>query len=212
MVSGWWLGIAAGKAFFILKGTVFFTLMKNLLSHTHFSIVVLLLGMLCLEGCSFYHNFIWYEPYLADENGKVTIPENIDEDGSNNDASYEIWDYYAKTTANTWFIFFFPFIPLGEDYQGPHPYRHTGDFVIWVKKGEVCPVVYIGEKPVDGKKLEKEPDDITGMNKDYDLCHFGKLPVEQQQVYTIKYKGEEKRYLFIKKQWKGYRPFWIPDA
>ena len=50
------------------------------------------------------------------------------------------------------------------------------------------------------------------MNKTHDLCHYGKLPIEQQQIYTIKYKGEERRYLFIKDQWQGYIPFWFPSA
>lgn len=171
-------------------------------SHTNFSII-LLLGMLCLEGCSLYHNFIWYEPRLLNEKDEVITPEKDD---------YIISSYYTKTTANAWLIFFFPFIPLGEDYAGPHPYRHKGDLVIWVEKQNECPIVYVKDNPVYGKVFENEPYDITGMNKSHDLCHYGKLPIEQQQIYTIKYKGEERRYLFIKDQWQGYIPFWLPSA
>ena len=176
--------------------------MNNPFSHLGLSII-LLLGMFCLGGCSLYNNFIWFEPRLLNENDEVVIPEKDD---------YEIWNYYTKTTANTWLILFLPFIPLGEKVDGPHPYRHKGDLVIWVDKQESCPVVYVNENPVYGKVLEDEPYDITGMNENHDLCHYGKLPIEQQQIYTIKYKGEERRYLFIKKQNKGYTPFWMPSA
>ena len=177
--------------------------MNKMPSHTHISIFILILGMLYLEGCSLYHNYIWYEPRLLNENDEVVIPEKDD---------YEIWRYYTKTTANAWLIFFFPFIPLGEDFDGPHPYCHKGDLVIWVKKQEECPVVYVDNNPVYGKIREDEPDDITGKNKTHDLCHYGKLPIEQQQIYTIKYKGEMRRYLFKKEQNKGYTPFWFPSA
>lgn len=178
-----------------------------------FTILILLLGMFCQEGCSLYHNFIWYEPNLLDDNGKVIPPESTFEGNPESlNTDYEIWDYYTKTTANSWFIFFIPFIPLGENYQGPHPDRHTGDFVIWTKKGEECPVVYANDDLFYGKILENEPEDITGINNHYDLCHYGKLPIDKQQVYTIKHKGEEKRYLFVKRQWWGYHPFWYPDA
>ena len=171
--------------------------------HIHLLIIFLFLGLLCLEGCSLYHNFIWYEPRLLNENDVVIIPEKED---------YTIWSYYTETTAIAWLILFFPIFPLGEDYAGPHPYRHRGDFVIWVEKHEECPIVYANDNPVYGKVFDDEPDDITGMNGAHDLCHYGKLPIEQQQIYTIKYKGKERRYLFIKNQWQGYEPFWIPSA
>lgn len=161
---------------------------QNAFSYTHFYL---------------YLNYIWYEPRLLNENDEVVIPEKDD---------YEIWRYYTKTTANAWLIFFFPFIPLGEDFDGPHPYCHKGDLVIWVKKQEESPVVYVDNNPVYGKIHEDEPYDITGMNKTHDLCHYGKLPIEQQQIYTIKYKGEVRRYLFKKEQNKGYTPFWFPSA
>jgi hypothetical protein len=177
--------------------------MNNPFSHARLSVIAILVGMLCLEGCSLYHNFIWYQPKLLNENDEVVTSEKGD---------YEIWDYYTKTTANAWLIFFFPFLPLGEDFEGPHPYHHKGDFVIWVKKQEECPVVYVNDNPVYGEIFEDEPYDITGMNESHDLCHYGKLPIEQQQIYTIKYKGEERRYLFIRNQWQGYTPLWFPSA
>ena len=49
--------------------------MNKMPSHTHISIFILILGMLYLEGCSLYHNYIWYEPRLLNENDEVVIPE-----------------------------------------------------------------------------------------------------------------------------------------
>lgn len=207
MVSGWWLGIAAGKAFFYIERNSIFTLMKNLLSHTHFSIVVLLLGMLCLEGCSLYRNFIWYSPYLIDENDKVGAVNN---DGdSTQKVDYAINAYYFKKTASIWLFFILPFDPFAEDYEITSFYKRKGDLVIWVEKKAECPVVYINDNPSYGKVLETE-EFFAGM-EDHDMCHYGKLPIEQQQIYTVKYKGKEKRYLFIKKQEYAYIPFWYPD-
>lgn len=183
--------------------------MNNPFSHARLSVIAILVGILCLEGCSFYHNFIWYQPKLLNENNEVISSEKEDNETSEKD-DYEIWNYYSKTTANTWLIFFIPFIRLGEGYEGIHPLRHTGDFVIWVKKQEECPIVYVNDNPVYGKIHEDEPEDVTGMNETHNLCHYGKLPIEQQQIYTIKYKGEERRYLFIRNQWQGYTPFWFP--
>lgn len=173
--------------------------MKNLLSHTHFSIVVLLLGVLCLEGCSFYHNFIWYEPYLADENGKVIVSESNDEDSTSSQKNnYEIKDYYTKTTANIGPVFLVPFIPVPKSYR-------TGDLEIWVGKQEKCPVVSIDEKNVYGKVIENELLNI-GLDNVFNVCHYGMLPIEQQQIYAIEYNGEVKRYLFIKNTWSLYFP------
>ena len=206
--------------------------MNSSFSHTLLSATILLLGMLCLGGCSLYHNFVWYEPHLIDENGKEISLEVDDKDSSSEKSKYIIQSYYTKTTAVGGFMLLFPFIPLGEDYEGPHPSRHTGDFVIWVEKEKEtpdpyrntqglviltskntpCPVVYIDDKPAYGKVLENEPYDITGINETHYLCHYGKRPIEDQQIYIIKFNDEEKRYLFIKKQWYGYIPIWLPSA
>ncbi len=181
--------------------------MNNSLSHTRLSAIAILVGILCLEGCSLYINFIWYEPKLLNGKDEVIEPKNNDSDTWD----YEIWNYYTKTTANAWLIFFFPFIPLGQDYDGPRPSCHKGDLVIRIKKQDECPIVYINDNPVYGKIREDEPSDFIDVTKEHSLCHYGKIPIEDRQKYTIEYKGKKKRYIFFKNQVFGYIPIWFPN-